>query len=157
MSPSGYWHGSLMHAQAYLACAQAVLRNAHPRLRLKQQLIRSKDGNGNSHVDIPMWKVLLQNYLPLNADKKPTAMPILNPSLNNQPTYPSSLKRSWTLSKSKLDFVYLLCFFYRTWWHCFEISELLYKSGSKKLRILCYLLYQASSISILEPRSEWLI
>ncbi|KAG9237870.1 hypothetical protein BJ875DRAFT_516761 [Amylocarpus encephaloides] len=34
-----------MHAQADLACAQAVLRNAHPQLRLKQQLLMSKHSN----------------------------------------------------------------------------------------------------------------
>jgi hypothetical protein len=44
-----------MHAKAYLVCARAVLRNAHPRLRLKQQQLRSKDGNGKwsrRHSDV---------------------------------------------------------------------------------------------------------
>jgi hypothetical protein len=31
----------------YAQVAQAVLRNAHPRLRIKQQQLRSKEGNGN--------------------------------------------------------------------------------------------------------------
>jgi hypothetical protein len=42
-----------------------VLRNAHPRvrlahsrLRLKQQLIRSKGGNGKCYDNIPVWDYL---------------------------------------------------------------------------------------------------
>lgn len=41
-----------------IARARAVLWNAHPRLQLKKQQFRSKDGNGNSHVDIATWEVL---------------------------------------------------------------------------------------------------
>ena len=44
--------------------AQAKLRFAHPQLRLKQQLLRSKDGNGNcscrdSDVEFPVVPDLL--------------------------------------------------------------------------------------------------
>lgn len=35
-----------MHAKAYLAYAQVIFRNAHPRLRLERRLIRPKDGYG---------------------------------------------------------------------------------------------------------------
>jgi len=43
-----------MHAQAYLACAQARLRNTHPR----QLLLRSKGGNGkcsHQHSDVRLF------------------------------------------------------------------------------------------------------
>jgi hypothetical protein len=35
--------------------------HAHPRLRLEQQQLRSKDGNGKRLDGIPMWKYLLQH------------------------------------------------------------------------------------------------
>ena len=63
-SPYGYLNGSLMHAQA-------VLRNNHPRLklahlwiRLKQQQLRSKDGIGKGHENIPIL-----NYLPVAGNR----------------------------------------------------------------------------------------
>jgi len=62
MSPSetsGYYNSCLMYAQAYLACDQAVLRNAyswlklaHLRLGLKQQLLRARYGDINLHNNI---------------------------------------------------------------------------------------------------------
>ena len=55
-----------MHVYASLARTQAVLRNAHPRLkpanpqlRLKQQQLSSRDGNGKCHENIPMLNWLL--------------------------------------------------------------------------------------------------
>lgn len=39
-----------MHARGYLACAQALLRNAHPRLRPKQQQQQLRSKNGKEMV-----------------------------------------------------------------------------------------------------------
>jgi hypothetical protein len=50
------YESSLINTQAMLGGAYPQLRLAHPRLRLTQQQLRSKNGNGNAHVDLPMWK-----------------------------------------------------------------------------------------------------
>jgi hypothetical protein len=46
-------------AQTWLRLSSGTLKNAHPRLRLKRQLLRSRDGSGKCHENIPMWDWLL--------------------------------------------------------------------------------------------------
>ena len=51
--------GLLMHAQAMLGNTHPRLKLAHPQLRLKQQLFRSRDGNGKCYRNIPVRDGLL--------------------------------------------------------------------------------------------------
>jgi hypothetical protein len=64
------------------------VRFAHPPLRLKRQQLRSKDGDGNAHVEIPTSKALFQeaenNRQDMEAARKShtTQVPILHFSLS---------------------------------------------------------------------------
>jgi hypothetical protein len=58
---------------------------AHPQLRLKQQRLRSKDGNGKCHENIPVWVDLNQD------DILGTTGPAPNPA---------TIQTNWTILNS---------------------------------------------------------